>query len=306
MRSSLELCLVLVLGAALAGVVGACSSDAEQAGPAQESAGTSPSPIPGRACPERSPLTYQSFGAPFFASYCTGCHSSKLAPERRAGAPPGVDFDSLAGITANAVRIYARAADDHTTMPPAGDPSAEQRRLLGDWLACGSPGEETPIDARSLPPEAPLPAECRARPNPLPPELLRRCSAETWACLADCDITDFSCPGTCIANDTTPTGTDFGFEFGCSSCINFQHYECTDANGCHDVVAELECCRRDKCATSPDPNCLVEKCTSEAYAYQYCLYSVTPDCVSLVDGPARGCFPDDVSPRDAGADGPSP
>lgn len=304
MRSPSSLSVLLLAGAALASVVVvACTSDdGRPAVPVRANDDTSPSSIAGRECPDRSPLTYQSFGAPFFASYCTGCHSAKLAPELRAGAPPGIDFDTLDGIRARADRIYARAADDHTTMPPAGGPSAEQRRMLGDWLACGTPGEAYSADASALPPKPPVPEECGPRPNPLPPQFLNRCSTTTKECLASCTITDAACPGACINADTTPPNVELGYPFDCANCINYQQYECTDKNGCHEVVAELECCRRDKCATSSDPNCLVEKCRAEAYAYQYCLYSVTPTCASLVEGPAGLCFEGAGQP-DGGPDG---
>jgi hypothetical protein len=302
MRSWLDFGAV-VFALSLGGAGAACSSSGDAASPASTpDAGTSTplSSIPGRDCPDKSPLTYQSFGEPFFFTYCTGCHSSKLEGEKRQKAPPGVDFDMLAGVRANLRRIYDRAADDHTTMPPAGGPSMESRKLLGDWLACGAPGDEVKFSAPSLPPKGPVPAECDGHPTALPAALMPRCSAETWDCLAKCDVLDFGCDNRCIAADTTPPDPQYGIT--CSSCINYQEYVCSDQNGCHDVNAALECCRRAKCLTSTDPNCLVRSCTSEAYAYGYCLGAVTPTCSSLVLGPARGCFPATVAPRDAGAD----
>lgn len=301
MRSSLEFgALALALFAA---VGAACSSSGDAASPAASTpdAGTSAplSPIPGRACPDGSPLTYQSFGAPFFESYCTGCHSSKVTGDKRQKAPPGVDFDTLAGIRAHAARIYARAGDGSTTMPPAGGPTADSRKLLGDWLACGAPGDDVPITAKSLPAKGTIPAECDGHPTPLPAAMLPRCSAATWDCLSKCDILDFGCPGRCVTADTTPAEPTYGIT--CASCIDYEQYVCSDQNGCHDVNAELECCRRAKCLNSTDPNCLSKQCPSEAYAYGYCLGSVTPTCSSVIDGPARGCFPADVAAPDGGA-----
>jgi hypothetical protein len=301
MRSFFSLFLALPAVA----IVAACSgSDGEVTGapPATVKDETNPSSIPGRACPDRSPLTYQSFGAPFFFNYCTGCHSSKLPAERRRGAPNGIDFDTLGGIRTHAQRIFARAADGNVAMPPAGGPSADQRKQLGDWLACGAPGDEQALSAKSLPPKESTPAECNQKPQALPAAVLPRCSAATWQCMASCYILDFGCEEKCIAADTTAPFTGFGGSFDCGSCINYQEYYCTDANGCHDVVAELECCRRDKCGTSTDPNCLVDKCKSEAYAYGYCLNAVTPTCASRSDGPARQCFPANVGASDAGKD----
>jgi hypothetical protein len=300
MRSLLSLSAVLIAAVAIA-----CSTG-DPAEPrandiTQVDSGVLPSAIAGRDCPSMSPLTYQSFGGPFFSNYCTGCHSSKQSAENRRGAPAGVDFDTLGGIRAHAARIYARAGDHNTTMPPAGGPSADQRTQLGDWLACGAPGDEQTMSAPSLPPKETMPAECGDRPSPLPAAVLPRCSAATWECIAKCDTLEYDCGEKCLAADTTPPNTDYGSPFGCGDCINYQQYACTDANGCHDVVAALECCRRDKCATSTDPYCLSKQCQSEIYAYGYCLYSVTPTCASLAEGPARQCFPANLA-TDAGAD----
>ena len=299
MRSLLSLAAVLVAAVAVA-----CSGDPSSPDSqlTQSDAGVLPSAIDGRDCPSMSPLTYQSFGAPFFSNYCTSCHSSKLASDRRSGAPVGIDFDTLGGIRAKAERIYARAGDHNTTMPPAGGPSADQRKQLGDWLACGAPGEEHTMSAPSLPPREATPEQCADRPSPLPPSLLPRCSAETWECIAKCDTLDYGCDTRCLAADKTPPNTDFGAPFGCGDCINFQQYQCTDSSGCHDVVAAVECCRRDKCGASTDPNCLFTECESEVYAYGYCLYAVTPTCASLAEGPSRQCFPTNLAITDAGAD----
>ena len=102
MRSLLSLTAVLVAAVAVA-----CSGS-DPASPlsnevVQADAGTLPSSsaIAGRDCPSMSPLTYQSFGGPFFSNYCTGCHSSKLSAENRHGAPAGLDFDTIGGIRAN-------------------------------------------------------------------------------------------------------------------------------------------------------------------------------------------------------------
>lgn len=92
-----------------------------------------------RSCPEASFLSYDNFGAPFFAEFCTGCHSSQIPADMRQDAPPGVDFETLDGIRAHAELIYLMAADGYAVMPPAGGPAGEARALLGEWLACGAP-----------------------------------------------------------------------------------------------------------------------------------------------------------------------
>jgi hypothetical protein len=92
-----------------------------------------------RPCPQDSFLSYQSFGAPFMWQYCTGCHSSDVPENMRQEAPLGVDFETAEQVREHMERIYARAADSNTTMPPGGGPDPEARTLLGEWLACGAP-----------------------------------------------------------------------------------------------------------------------------------------------------------------------
>ncbi|HUQ01148.1 MAG TPA: hypothetical protein VM261_01575 [Kofleriaceae bacterium] len=95
-------------------------------------------------CPQGSTLTYDTFGKPFMESYCTRCHSSELTGADRHGAPSFHDFDTLFGIKAVSEHIdettaYGPAAENDS-MPPDGDrPTAEERRLLGEWIACGMP-----------------------------------------------------------------------------------------------------------------------------------------------------------------------
>ncbi len=92
-----------------------------------------------RPCPPDSVLSYANFGQPFMLNWCTGCHSGDLAARDRAGAPVGVDLDTLRGVRDHAARIWARSADDNLTMPPVGTADATERFLLGEWLACGAP-----------------------------------------------------------------------------------------------------------------------------------------------------------------------
>ena len=88
--------------------------------------------------PAGTSATYQSFGAPFFASYCDRCHSAGIGD--RHGAPSSYVFDTLDDVHAHAARIFVRAAGPNTTMPPGpDDPPAEVRDQLADWLACCAP-----------------------------------------------------------------------------------------------------------------------------------------------------------------------
>jgi hypothetical protein len=131
MRSSRELLLLaaLWLGAGLAG----CGTDGA-------AGGDHPDPVPGpvpSTC-DQSYLDHGTFGEPFLLDWCAGCHSAALPPRMRQNAPLDVNFDTLADVRRFADRITARAAGATPTMPPAGGPSAEERALLTEWIACGA------------------------------------------------------------------------------------------------------------------------------------------------------------------------
>ena len=117
-----------------------------------------PSIIEGRECPPDNTTTYDNTGGPFLLSWCVGCHSSQLPDGQRAGAPVGVDFDTPEAIESHLLRIFARSADTHTTMPPVDAITAAERHLLGDWIACGAPGLEEAI-VLSIAPETPEPVD---------------------------------------------------------------------------------------------------------------------------------------------------
>lgn len=122
-------CAKVALGLALM----SCSSDPELKTLSDGSTGAE--------CPEGANLTYESFGAPFFASYCTRCHSSAHVGAARHGAPEGYDWDDLAGIRVHAIQIDAVAASgpriSNMSMPPSDPlPTLGERARLGQWLAC--------------------------------------------------------------------------------------------------------------------------------------------------------------------------
>jgi hypothetical protein len=106
-------------------------------------------PPTGSECPQGSTLTYENFGKPFMAAYCTRCHDSRLRGEARQGAPGLHDFDTLFGIKVVFDHIdettAAGPAATNTGMPPDSPaPTLEERRKLGEWLACGMP--DGPLD----------------------------------------------------------------------------------------------------------------------------------------------------------------
>jgi hypothetical protein len=101
-----------------------------------------------RPCPADDALSYESFGATFFATYCEPCHSSRNTGDARHGAPPGVTFDDLTSIRAGRTAIWNMAGDQNARMPPVGlKPSMSARMQLGAWLACGAPSTSDNNDA---------------------------------------------------------------------------------------------------------------------------------------------------------------
>lgn len=128
---------IRIIGAAsmlFSASIGACASNADSHAATEGIATLS-------TCPPSSELTYESFGQGFMELYCTRCHSSTLSGADRNDAPIGHDFDTLGGIVAVAEHIdeYAAAgpAGTNTAMPPSSPaPSEEERRRLGEWLAC--------------------------------------------------------------------------------------------------------------------------------------------------------------------------
>ncbi|MFO0618883.1 MAG: hypothetical protein U0414_40215 [Polyangiaceae bacterium] len=127
--------VLLAASAALGATVAGCTIEDEE--PVEP-----PKALAQRECPPDSVLTYENFGGPFIYSYCSGCHSKDLPEGMRQDAPLQSDFDTLASTRLWAARIWARAADHNTTMPPIGGPDDEDRERLGEWLACGAPSLE--------------------------------------------------------------------------------------------------------------------------------------------------------------------
>lgn len=94
--------------------------------------------------PAASTLTYANFGMGFFAGYCQRCHASAVTGAARNGAPADHVFDTLADIITAKDHIDENAAAGpnavNTAMPPgAPTPTEDERRKLGEWLACGAP-----------------------------------------------------------------------------------------------------------------------------------------------------------------------
>ena len=111
----------------------ACGGSDEVEGPPTES-----------VCQPNSTLTYENFGQPFMVRYCTRCHSSELVGAERMGAPSGHDFDTRPGIIGVHEHIDETAAAGPNAvnmgMPEeAPFPTLDERKQLGEWIACGMP-----------------------------------------------------------------------------------------------------------------------------------------------------------------------
>jgi hypothetical protein len=104
-----------------------------------------PSSSTGATCPSTSTITYEGWALPFFESYCLRCHSvTRTAQDDRHGATLGANWDDLNSVRDFADEIDAFAAAGpkgvNAEMPPSGPfPTTDERRKLGEWLACGAP-----------------------------------------------------------------------------------------------------------------------------------------------------------------------
>ena len=96
-----------------------------------------------RPCPVDNALEYEGFAAQFFQTYCQRCHSEAIVGMQRQGAPLGLNFDNVDSIRSLKEIIWNIAADSHTIMPPAAPvPTPDERRQLGEWLACDAPSAD--------------------------------------------------------------------------------------------------------------------------------------------------------------------
>jgi uncharacterized membrane protein len=86
---------------------------------------------------DQSVLTYRTFGEPFIADWCRGCHSEQLYPTMRQDAPLDVNLDTIDQVRARK-RMILDLAGERALMPPSGGPSTEERALLREWISCGA------------------------------------------------------------------------------------------------------------------------------------------------------------------------
>lgn len=79
-------------------------------------------------CPPDSTLTYENFGKVLIEDQCLSCHTSKEKPA----------LTTQAAIQTNASKIL-RVTVTSSQMPKGSSMLADERQLLGEWLACGAP-----------------------------------------------------------------------------------------------------------------------------------------------------------------------
>lgn len=93
-------------------------------------------------------LSYQNFGADFFASYCLRCHNEELVGDAaRTDAPTGINYNTLNDIRMFQNRIRLRAGVQGDMPPrllPVPRPSEAERQKLIEWIDCGLPAADTP------------------------------------------------------------------------------------------------------------------------------------------------------------------
>jgi uncharacterized membrane protein len=91
-----------------------------------------------------STLTYAADVAPLMTKYCTTCHATSVPPAARMGAPTDHNFETEAGVLAEAEHVdhYAGSGPSatNTLMPPPASklpaPTTEERAKISSWLAC--------------------------------------------------------------------------------------------------------------------------------------------------------------------------
>jgi hypothetical protein len=181
-----------------------------------------PSMIDGRECPPDNLATYENTGGPFLLTWCVGCHSDHLPKDQRAGAPLGIDFDTPMGIEAHLLRIFARAADANTTMPPTDAISSEERFHLGDWIACGTPGLSEAvmlsIDSTTTPPDETSPPDDGACTTD------EDCQGECKGSMTGCVCVSKGQTSVCVRPCTS--------DADCPAPPNGQEFECGEDGTC--------------------------------------------------------------------------
>lgn len=83
---------------------------------------------------------FATLAAPFFADYCTRCHSTALTTaEARNNAPEGLNWDDEASVRANLDRIRRAVGGENFMPPSAPAPTCDERLRMTQWIDAGAP-----------------------------------------------------------------------------------------------------------------------------------------------------------------------
>jgi hypothetical protein len=83
--------------------------------------------------------TWAGFAQPFFASYCTRCHSSTLTGAARNGAPDGYNWDDEAAVRAHLDMIRTAVGVGNFMPPSPPTPMCDERRRIVRWIDADAP-----------------------------------------------------------------------------------------------------------------------------------------------------------------------
>jgi hypothetical protein len=102
--------------------------------------------------------TWETYGQSHVRTWCMSCHSSELPLGYRYDAPLGVDFDTYDMFMVWQVPAAERATSTGALfptdpMPPAGGVPEDPQERFDAWMACGAPGEGTPVVPECVGPE---------------------------------------------------------------------------------------------------------------------------------------------------------
>ncbi|HEU0035615.1 MAG TPA: hypothetical protein VFQ53_33620 [Kofleriaceae bacterium] len=103
-----------VLASSLAAALTACGADSTG--------------ITATCPPAGTTLSYANYGAAVIQEKCLECHTSRESPT----------LTTQEAVQKHRASII-NAAVETTAMPEDGDMTLDERRMLGEWLACGAP-----------------------------------------------------------------------------------------------------------------------------------------------------------------------
>lgn len=110
----------------------ACDPAKSDSGPSDQDTGAAAEELD---CDEAPVVTWASWGAGFFVTWCQSCHSAETP--QRSGAPETINFDLPEEVADQSAAIRRSVLEDET-MPKGGGLGETERVLLDVFLRCGS------------------------------------------------------------------------------------------------------------------------------------------------------------------------